>query len=127
MVTHQQIQKGYKQTEVGVIPEDWDAIPMGNLFKFKNGLNKAKDFFGKGTPIVNYMDVYKRPGLKEQDIHGKVELAIDEIRNYQVKQGDVFFTRTSETVEEIGMSSVVLYEPKDTVFSGFVLRARPIN
>ena len=37
----------------------------------------------------------------------------------------MFFTRTSETVEEIGVVSVMLYESHDTVFSGFVLRARP--
>src|SRR5690606_6253656 len=28
---------GYKQTEVGVIPEDWDAIKMGDLAKIQRG------------------------------------------------------------------------------------------
>ena len=37
----------------------------------------------------------------------------------------MFFTRTSETVEEVGISSVMLDEPANTVFSGFILRARP--
>ena len=53
----------YKRTEVGVIPEDWKTCTIGDLFAFKNGLNKAKRFFGTGTPIVNYMDVFERPGL----------------------------------------------------------------
>lgn len=80
---------------------------------------------GTGTPIVNYMDVFERPGLRPDDLSGRVNLSPDKIRNFEVRQGDVFFTRTSETVEEVGVASVMLDEPCDTVFSGFVLRARP--
>ena len=116
---------GYKRTEVGVIPEEWNTCTMGDLFAFKNGLNKAKRFFGVGTPIVNYMDVFERSGLTADNLVGRVTLTPDEIRNYQVRMGDVFFTRTSETVEEIGVASVMLDDPCDTVFSGFILRARP--
>jgi type I restriction enzyme S subunit len=74
------IPEGYKQTEVGVIPEDWLTIKIGDLFGFKNGLNKAKEFFGTGTPIVNYMDVFNHPGLHKSDILGKVTVSTDEIR-----------------------------------------------
>ena len=123
--THQKLPIGYKQTVLGPIPNSWEAVLLGDLFVFKNGLNKAKSYFGSGTPIVNYMDVYERPGLRPDDLLGRVSLTPEEIRNFKVRRGDVFFTRTSETVEEIGVASVMLYEPYDTVFSGFVLRARP--
>ena len=122
-----ELKEGYKKTEVGVIPSDWNAIPVGKILEFKNGLNKAKEYFGNGTPIVNYMDVFNNPGIFEQDVEGKVTLTANEIRNYQIKQGDVFFTRTSETVDEIGMSSVLLENITAAVFSGFVLRGRPKN
>ena len=117
----------YKRTEVGLIPEEWTSERLGNLFTFKNGLNKAKRFFGVGTPIVNYMDVFAYPGLRNTNIQGRVSLTADEIENFQVRRGDVFFTRTSETLDEIGMTSVMLDDPRNTVFSGFVLRARPID
>lgn len=123
----QTIKKGYKQTEVGVIPEDWEVITLSEVFEFKNGLNKEKHFFGQGTPIVNYMDVYKNAGIYQKDLSGRVTLTSQEIKNYEVKKGDVFFTRTSETIDEIGISTVVLEDFKKTVFSGFVLRARSIN
>ena len=116
---------GYKRTELGLLPDAWDAVLLGDLFVFKNGLNKAKRFFGTGTPIVNYMDVFDRPGLCGDDLSGKVYLGPEEIKKYEVRQGDVFFTRTSETIEDVGITSVMLNEPRDTVFSGFVLRARP--
>lgn len=94
---------------------------------FKNGLNKGKEFFGYGTPIVNYTDVYKKRGLKKNDVCGKVSLTRDEIRRFETQKNDVFFTRTSETPEEVGMSSVLLDNIDDCVFSGFVLRGRPKN
>src|ERR1700723_2785276 len=95
------IMEKYKATEVGKIPRDWSIISLGEVFDFKNGLNKEKKYFGYGTPIINYMDVYRNRGLYAKDIKGKVFLSRQEINNYEVRKGDVFFTRTSETVEEI--------------------------
>ena len=100
---------------------------LGELFEFKNGLNKGKSFFGKGTPIINYMDVYKRNKIYSDDLRGLVETTEDEQKRYSIKRGDVFFTRTSETKEEIGKTSVLLDDVEKGVFSGFVLRARPIT
>lgn len=105
----------------------WDSALIGDFLDFKNGLNKGKEFFGYGTPIVNYTDVYKKRGLKNADIRGRVSLTTDEIRRFDVRRNDVFFTRTSETPDEVGMSSVLLEEIEDCVFSGFVLRGRPKN
>ena len=122
-----EVRPGYKKTEAGVIPEAWEVVPVGDLFTFKNGLNKAKQFFGRGTPIVNYMDVFGKPSLRIGEVVGQVAVSSKELKAYNVRKGDVFFTRTSETVEEIGTASVMLDEPESTVYSGFVLRARPTN
>ena len=123
----QGVPPGYKRTEVGLIPEEWTVELLGNLFTFKNGLNKAKRFFGVGTPIVNYMDVFTHSGLRNAQVKGRVSLTASEIRNFDVRRGDVFFTRTSETLDEIGMTAVMLDDPPNTVFSGFVLRGRPTD
>ena len=104
---------------------EWKTL--GELFVFKNGLNKGKEFFGSGTPIVNYTDVYKNKKISSNILKGKVRVSPEEKERYGVQRGDVFFTRTSETQEEIGKTSVLLDEVKDGVFSGFVLRARPIT
>ena len=121
------VRPGYKLTEIGIIPEDWDAVPLGDLFTFKNGLNKAKKYFGYGTPIVNYMDVFGQPALRVNRIDGRVDVSKSELDAFEVLKGDVFFTRTSETVEEIGVAATMLDPAKDTVFSGFVLRVRPTD
>jgi type I restriction enzyme S subunit len=121
------LKEGYKQTEIGIIPKDWETIKIGDSLLFKNGLNKESEFFGYGTPIINYMDVFKNFGLTKSDIKGKVFLNSQELNNFSARKGDVFFTRTSETQEEIGVSAVLLENIDNCVFSGFVLRGRPVN
>ena len=106
--------------------DDWEQRKVGDYYDFKNGLNKGKEFFGSGTPIVNFTDVFHNRGIYPESLRGKVTLDVAEIKNYEVKQGDIFFTRTSETIEEIGYPSVMLGKPENTVFSGFVLRGRTI-
>lgn len=100
---------------------------LGELFVFKNGLNASKEQFGHGTPIVNYVNVYKKCSIVSDDLQGRVELDNKSIERYRVQRGDVFFTRTSETQDEIGIASVLLEDIEDCVFSGFVLRARPLT
>lgn len=58
-------------------------------------------------------------------LRGRVDVTDEEIARYSARKGDLFFTRTSETKEEIGMSSVLVDDVENCVFSGFVLRARP--
>lgn len=118
------LMSSYRIGHIDLIPSGWTAIPLSELFDFKNGLNKEKKFFGHGTPIINYMDVFSKSCINVEDIAGRVSVNPSELVAYGVQKGDVFFTRTSETVEEIGLASVILDEPQDTVFSGFVLRAR---
>ena len=114
-----------KQTEIGLIPDDWEVITIGEVYDFKNGLNKAKEFFGYGVPIINYTDVYNNKGITKDIIKGKVYLNKDEIKRFNTQKGDVFFTRTSETPDEVGLTSVLLEDIENCVFSGFILRARP--
>ncbi|MBQ8643334.1 MAG: restriction endonuclease subunit S [Candidatus Methanomethylophilaceae archaeon] len=100
-------------------------MTLEDLFIFKNGLNKGKEFFGAGTPIVNFKDVYNNNRLTSKILCGRVTVNESERVRFDVQKGDVFFTRTSETKEDIGVASVLVEDVDDCVFSGFVLRARP--
>jgi type I restriction enzyme, S subunit len=122
-----ELRQGYKLTEVGEIPEEWEVLRIGELLEFKNGLNKASEFFGYGTPIINYMDVFQNRGILKSFINGKVFVGDQEKKTFAARKGDVFFTRTSETQQEIGISAVLLEDINDCVFSGFLLRGRPKN
>jgi len=105
--------------------ENWQEFKFEDIYNVKNGLNKGKEYFGKGIQILNYMDVNKQELNSEQTIEGLVELSDKEIERYSVKPNDLFFTRTSETSDEIGLTSAYIGNSIKCVFSGFLLRARP--
>jgi type I restriction enzyme S subunit len=106
---------------------EWKEKKLTELYQIKNGLNKEKEAFGSGTPIVNYMDVNKNTSLLLNDIKGKVQLTSSEKERFSVKSNDLFFTRTSETSDEIGLTCTYIGEDTDLAFSGFILKATPIN
>ena len=107
--------------------DEWKTYNLKQVVEIRNGLNKEKESFGSGTPIINYMDVNKNEILTSDKIKGLVKLSEKEIDNFRVKKGDIFFTRTSETSDEIGLSSSLIEDINDCVFSGFVLKATPIT
>jgi type I restriction enzyme S subunit len=45
------VEKGYKQTEIGVIPEDWDVITLKDHVEIKSGESPAKfEMLSEGVP-----------------------------------------------------------------------------
>ena len=102
----------------------WEQRKLGDFYTFKNGLNKEKVYFGYGDSIVNFTDVFHNRQIYSSTLKGKVFVNKRELENFKVKEGDLFFTRTSETIDEIGFPAVVMEPMERVVFSGFVLRGR---
>lgn len=111
---------------IGEIPEEWEIVKLRNIGRCQNGISKSSEFFGKGTPFVSYGDVYKNLTLPK-NVTGLIQSSSEEKVNYSVKRGDIFFTRTSETIDEVGISSVCLKTINDACFAGFLIRVRPFN
>jgi len=118
-----EVPEGYKETNVGILPDDWELEPLGNLFNFKNGVNAEAEKYGKGIKFVNIMEIINNNSLSSKLILGEVELSKKAIKENLVIKGDVLFNRTSETAEDIGLTSVYL-DDAEVVFGGFVIRGR---
>ena len=119
----------YKTTDIEYIekiPAHWNILKLRFLGSCQNGISKGGEFFGSGYPFVSYGDVYKNYELPEA-VAGLVESTDNERETYSVKYGDVFFTRTSETIEEVGFTSICLNTIENAVFAGFVIRFRPFD
>ena len=58
----QKITAEYKQTEIGVIPVDWDVIPLGKLCNYQNGTALEKYFNNKGGLKVISIGNYSEAG-----------------------------------------------------------------
>lgn len=109
---------------LGEVPAHWKIVPLRHLGTFQNGISKGAEYFGSGFPFFNYGDVYNNMTLPE--LASGLANSSEEDRNlYSVQKGDVFFTRTSETVHDIGMASTCIKTASNATFSGFVIRFRP--
>ena len=125
MTQETRIPQGYKDSPLGIIPEEWEVKRLGELFSFKNGINAKKESYGGGIPFVNTMDVLNNTFLKANILRGKVDISPKTKEEFCVAYGDVLFNRTSETREEVGCSSVYI-DAEDSVFGGFIIRAHDI-
>ncbi len=105
--------------------DDWEQSKLGDMGTTFTGLSgKSKDDFGHGNAqFVTYMNVYLNPIA---DVKMTEHVEID---NHQAKvqYGDVFFTTSSETPDEVAMSSVWLGNTDNTYLNSFCFGYRPIE
>lgn len=104
----------------------WEKVKLGDLYTVHNGLSKGKKFFGTGFPFLSFSIVFNKWFIPEQ-LYDLVEVDEKERNIYSIKKGDVFITRTSETMEELGMSTVALKDYPNATYNGFTKRLRPIT
>lgn len=121
-----ELNKDFKETAIGLIPNDWEVIKLNDLGNTFSGLSgKDKEDFGFGSPYIPYKNIFQnsRIDINYMDF---VKVKSDEKQN-KVKYGDIFFTVSSETVDEIGMTSVLLDEVEDMYLNSFCFGFRLHN
>lgn len=103
---------------------DWEEKKLGEIGATFNGLTgKTRVDFGEGMPYVQYMQIFSNSKINVQEF-GFVR--VDENENQsKVQYGDVFFTTSSETPNEIGTASVMLEEVGDVYLNSFCFGFRP--
>lgn len=109
---------------LGEVPEHWAIKPLRYLGDCQNGINIGAEAFGSGFPFVSYGDAYKNRVLPDNG-SGLVQSTAEDRRKYSLLRGDVLFTRTSETIEEIGFASACVKSIENACFAGFLIRFRP--
>jgi type I restriction enzyme S subunit len=116
------IPPGYKQTEVGVIPEEWEVRTLGKCLieRPSYGINAAAVPYSDNLPVYIRITDISDDGrfLPDKLVSVKSELSV----NYYLSEGDIVFARTGASV---GKS--YRYDPNDgpLVFAGFLIRVRP--
>ncbi len=101
----------------------WTTKRLKDLGFLQNGVSSDAEYFGSGFPFVSYGNVYNNK-LEVKDVKTFAKSTKQDQKLYSVKEGDVFFTRTSETISEIGISATCQKTIPTAVFSGFVIRFR---
>lgn len=96
----------------------WYSIKLENLGKTYGGLSgKSKEDFGFGVPFLPYSNVFENDKV---DITFTKQVSVKPAeRQNLVNKGDILFTISSETPNEVGMSSVVLDNPRELYLNSF--------
>ena len=105
---------------------EWKKVKLGELYEVHNGLSKGRQFFGSGYPFLSFSTVFNNWFLPKE-LDSLVQSSDKEREACSIKKGDVFITRTSETMDELGMSSVALQDYPNATYNGFTKRLRPIT
>lgn len=103
---------------------EWQTFKLAEVYDFCSGLSKPRSEFGSGFPFLSFKDVFYNSAVPKQ-LTELVQSTEQERLRCSVERGDVFLTRTSETLDELAMSSVALEDVPDATFNGFTKRLRP--
>ncbi|HGS7893532.1 restriction endonuclease subunit S [Pseudomonas aeruginosa] len=114
-----EVKPGYKQTELGTIPEDWDVRPLGQLVHAVEYGSSAKSSSSGKVPVL------RMGNLQEGQIDWSDLVFTDnesEIAKYLLNPGDVLFNRTN-TIDLVGKTAI--YKGvRPSIFAGYLIRIK---
>jgi type I restriction enzyme S subunit len=94
---------GYKQTEVGVIPEDWDALPLGSAIKLQSGYSfQSINFSDIGVPVIRISDIQDGVVRSDRAVHHPTIKISPE---FVIRGGDVLVAMSGATTGKVGTYS----------------------
>lgn len=120
-----QLPKGYKQTEVGVIPEDWDVKELASLITAgpKNGYSGRAGGDARGTPTLRLTATSSGYLIINDETVKQLDEIIDPNSDLFLKPGDVLIQR-SNTYELVGTTAIFEGLPKTYVYPDLMMRLR---
>lgn len=105
---------------------DWEEKKLGDIGETYNGLTgKSKEHFGDGKPYIQYKQIFDDSKIDISRFE-LVKISPTENQN-KVVFGDVFFTVSSETPNEIGTASVLLDDIQELYLNSFCFGYRASN
>lgn len=115
---------------LGNIPDKWELLKLRNLGNITtSSVDKKIDEKEGMVKLVNYVDIYnsKTKELYNNSEYMNVSAKEKQIETCDLIKGDVLFTPSSETINDIGYSAVVMEDLKNTLYSYHIVRLRFIK
>jgi len=105
---------------------EWEKTTLGAIGRISSaGVDKKIVEGEKSARLLNYLDVFRREFIFDHELTHEVTAPERKIANCDVRKGDVFFTPSSETREEVGIPAVAVEDMPGVVYSYHVVRFRP--
>jgi type I restriction enzyme S subunit len=100
------LKSGYKQTEVGVIPEDWNVQPLSQVAEIRSGIAKNANVSVRDPVFVHYLRVANvQNGFLDLSEMSKIRLSREDIHRYSVLAGDVLMNEGGD-LDKLGRGAV---------------------
>jgi len=99
---------------------------FADLYAMASGISSKPEQAGHGAPFLSFSTVFNNYFLPSI-LTDRMDTSEVEQKKYSINEGDIFLTRTSEVIDELGMSSVALKNYPAATYSGFLKRLRPVK
>jgi type I restriction enzyme S subunit len=101
-----ELKPGYKQTEVGVIPEDWDVKKLKDVAEIRSGIAKNSKAVVANPVEISYLRVANvQDGYLDLSDISTITLSRDDINRYTVMPGDVLMNEGGD-LDKLGRGAI---------------------
>lgn len=121
----QTVPEGYKQTEVGVIPEDWELVNFGDIVKYIKGYPfKSSEYTDSGIRVVRVSDTSFTTIKNDNPIYVS-ESSYNKYKKWSLSDGDLIFTTVGSKppMYDSLVGKAILVEPHH---KGFLLNQNAV-
>jgi type I restriction enzyme S subunit len=112
---------------IGEIPEHWELRKIKHIGMLSaGGVNKKVEEGEELFKSVHYMDVYRNSGkaIGNDDDYLVVSATQSQAKNCTLRKGDVLFTSSSETPDDIGHAVTISEDLEQTLYGYHLIRLR---
>ncbi|WP_210727842.1 restriction endonuclease subunit S [Vagococcus lutrae] len=103
--------------------DEWQQRKLNEFMDFSNGINAPKENYGKGRKMISVMDILSPNKITYQNIRNSVSVSEAIESKNKVENGDLIFVRSSEIVQEVGLSKAYT-DSEYALYSGFSIRGK---
>ena len=110
-----QIPHGYKQTKLGMIPEDWDVSELGNVANIYDGTHMTPTYTSEGVPFYSVETITNDEWNITKFI--SEEVFEQESKRVKIEYGDILMTR----IGDIGTPKFINWHAKASFYVSLAL------
>jgi type I restriction enzyme S subunit len=101
-----ELKPGYKQTEVGVIPDDWDVKKLKDVAEIRSGIAKNSKAVVANPVEISYLRVANvQDGYLDLSDISTITLSRDDVNRYTVMPGDVLMNEGGD-LDKLGRGAI---------------------
>jgi len=117
---------GYKKTQAGSIPEDWECVPLHRVAFVQSGTAKGRRLGGKVRELPYLRVANVQDGYVDLTDIKTISIQADEIERYSLKRGDVLFTEGGD-FDKLGRGCVWDAQINPCLHQNHVFAVRPCD